>query len=250
MHRFKTLIIEDEPAIRKELEWMVTQKEELALTAVADSVAKALDLLAQTTPDLVLMDIQLEDGTAFDILHHHPSPAFRIIFITAYDHYAIRAIRYGALDYLLKPIDQQDFNGAIERLKKQEVAGLPGRLDIARQMAIPEKAVDMNAQICIAATDCLQMIRLADVMHLSGEGAYTKIFLQQGKRITASKPLKYYEELLPGENFIRPHQSYIVNRQYIDKYLKSGILVMRDQTEIPVATRRKEFIINCLTTLK
>lgn len=248
MHSFKTLIIEDEPAQRKELEWLVSRETSLELAGTADSVEKSIALINQTAPDLVLMDIQLTDGTAFDILHHFPQPAFRIIFITAFGHYAIKAIRFGALDYLMKPVDQQEFAQAIQRLKLQHDPYFSERIGIMKQMGQPEKPTDMNAQICIPSIDSLQLARLDDILYLEGEGAYTKIHFRQGKKLTASKPLKHYEELLPGDFFIRPHQSYIVNRNRIDRYLKTGILVMEDQSEVPVATRRKEYVVNLLTT--
>lgn len=249
MYQMKTLIIEDEPAIQKELKWLVSQEKSLQLEAIAATVGEALQIIKSTQPDLVLMDIQLADGTAFDILNQLEEPAFHIIFITAYNHFAIQAIKYGALDYLLKPIDNEEFSIAIQKLSKAKRTDYQGQINILKEHS-PAKPIEMNASICITSLDCLQMIRLNEIIYLSGEGSYTQIHLENNKKVIASKPLKYYEDLLPGDFFIRTHQSYIVNKNFIDKYLKTGVMVMKDLSEIPVATRRKEFILDHLSPLK
>lgn len=250
MHQLKTLIIEDEPAIRKELEWLVSQEKSLKLEGTAHSVTSALQLIKDIDPHLVLMDIQLTDGTAFDILNKLEEPAFHIIFITAYDHFAIKAIKFGALDYLLKPIDGEEFSTTIQKLsKKLNGADQSDQINIAKVQNAKD-VISINSTLCITSVDCLQMIKLNEIIYLSGEGSYTQFHLENNKKITASKPLKYYEELLPAEFFLRTHQSYVVNKNFIDKYLKTGILVMTDLSEIPVALRRKDFVLDQLSTLK
>jgi two-component system LytT family response regulator len=250
MHQLKTLIIEDEPAVRKELEWLVSQEKSLKLEGIAHSVTGALQLIKDNDPHLVLMDIQLTDGTAFDILNKLDEPAFHIIFITAYDHFAIKAIKFGALDYMLKPIDGEEFSATIQKLnKKLSGAQYSNQLNIAKEQNAKD-VISINSTLCITSVDCLQMIKLNEIIYLSGEGAYTRFHLENNKKVTASKPLKYYEELLPDEYFLRPHQSFIVNKSFIDKYLKTGVLIMKDQSEVPVALRKKEFVLHQLSTLK
>jgi two-component system LytT family response regulator len=250
MQQLKTLIIEDEPAIRKELEWLVSQEKSLRLEATAHSVERALQVIKEINPHLVLMDIQLTDGTAFDILNQLEEPAFHIIFITAYDHFAIKAIKFGALDYLLKPIDSEEFAATIQKLNKNKKG-----TDYSDQIAIAKeqnekKGTSMTSNLCVISVDCMQMIRLSEITYLAGEGSYTRFHLDNNKKVTASKPLKYYEDLLPAEFFLRTHQSYVVNKNYVDKYLKTGVLVMKDFSEIPVALRRKEYVLDQLSTLK
>lgn len=250
MHPLKTLIIEDEPAVRKELEWLVSQEKSLQLEGTAHSVTSALQLIKDVDPHLVLMDIQLTNGTAFDILNKLEEPAFHIIFITAYDHFAIKAIKFGALDYMLKPIDGEEFSTTIQKLnKKLSGAHYSHQLNITKEQNAKD-AISINSTLCITSVDCLQMIKLNEIIYLSGEGSYTRFHLENNKKVTASKPLKYYEELLPDDYFLRPHQSFIVNKSYIDKYLKTGVLIMKDQSEVPVALRKKEFILHQLSMLK
>jgi two-component system, LytTR family, response regulator len=247
--QLRTLIIEDEPAIRKELEWLVEQEKNLKLEATAGSVQSALQIIRETSPDLVLMDIQLPDGTGFDILNQLDEPAFHLIFVTAFDQFAIKAIKFGALDYLLKPIDQEDFSAAIQRLSKTKKTDHSDQITIVKKQS-DVNVVSMTSNLCITSVDCLQIVRLNEIIFLSGEGSYTEIHLENNRKVTASKPLKYYEELLPEEFFIRTHQSYIANKNFIDKYLKTGVMVMKDLSEIPVATRRKEHVLIQLSLLK
>ncbi|RZK35357.1 MAG: response regulator, partial [Pedobacter sp.] len=116
----RTLIIEDEPAIRKEIEWLLQQETQFNLIGFATSVAESLVLIKATKPELILMDIQLTDGTAFDILDQLEEIPFRIIFITAYNHFAVKAIKFGALDYLLKPLDDVEFKSALAKIVTED----------------------------------------------------------------------------------------------------------------------------------
>ncbi len=249
MNKIRTLIIEDEPAIRKELQWLVSQDESLKLEAMAGSVKESVEIIENTEIDLILMDIQLTDGTAFDILNQLKEPSFHIIFITAYNHFAIKAIKYGALDYLLKPIDHDEFIMAIEKIKKVKQADYLNQINLLKEYNTA-KTIDMNSRICITSLDCMQIVRLNEIVYLSGEGSYTQIHLENKKVVTASKPLKYYEDILPEDFFIKTHQSYIANKEFIDKYMKTGIIIMKNGAEIPVATRRKDFVINHLNPLR
>lgn len=195
MNKIRTLIIEDEPAIRKELQWLVSQQESLKLEAMASSVNESLQIIKNTEFDLILMDIQLTDGTAFDILNQLEQPSFHIIFITAYNHFAIKAIKYGALDYLLKPIDSDEFAAAIQKVSKVKQVDYITQLNFLKEYSAA-KTIDMSSSICITSLDCMQIVRLNEIIYLSGEGSYTQIHLENKKIVTASKPLKYYEDIL------------------------------------------------------
>ena len=222
MKKLKTLIIEDEPSIRKEIEWLISQQNQLKLCGTASSVAEAFPLIKVTNPDLVLMDIQLTDGTAFDILSQFTEINFYIIFITAYNHFAIKAIKYGALDYLLKPIDDDEFNLAIERAEKENnKLFYTNQLNLVKNIA-SKNQIDLNTQLCIASVDYLQLVKIGDIVLCRSEGAYTEVFTQNQKKIIATKSLKHYEDILPSEWFIRTHQSYIINKLFVDKIHKLG----------------------------
>lgn len=241
----KTLIIEDEPAVRKEIEWLVQQQSGLYLIGAATNVADALVIINSTKPELVLMDIQLTDGDAFDILNSLPDINFKIIFITAYNHFAVKAIKYGALDYLLKPLDETEFQLALAKVVEEGANGLAQQqeqISILKSQSVSTES-DLESRLVLHTLEFLQVLQLKEIIYCQSEGGYTNFFLTEGRKIMISKPLKFYDELLPEKWFLRPHQSYLVNIMYVDKFLKSGTIVLKDKTEIPVSSRRKDYII-------
>lgn len=241
----RTLIIEDEPAIRKEIEWLLQQETQFNLIGFATSVAESLVLIKATKPELILMDIQLTDGTAFDILDQLEEIPFRIIFITAYNHFAVKAIKFGALDYLLKPLDDTEFKSALSKIVTDDdnhLAQQKQQISILKSQSGHGES-DLDSRIVLHTLEFLQVLQLREIIYCQSEGGYTNFFLTEGRRIMISKPLKFYDELLPEKWFLRPHQSYLVNVLYVDKFLKSGTIVLKDKTEIPVSGRRKDYIL-------
>lgn len=241
----RALIIEDEPAVRKEIEWLLKQEEEFNLLGSATSVSESLVLIKATNPDLILMDIQLTDGTAFDILDQLQEINFKIIFITAYNHFAVKAIKFGALDYLLKPLDENEFKAALAKIVDE---GTNELIQQQKQFSILKSHTaggesDLDSRIVLHTLEYLQVLQLKEIIYCQSEGGYTKFFLSEDRRIMISKPLKFYDELLPEKWFLRPHQSYLVNVLYVDKFLKSGTILLKDKTEIPVSGRRKDYVV-------
>lgn len=241
----RTLIIEDEPAIRKEIEWLLHKETQFNLIGFATSVAESLVLIKATRPELILMDIQLTDGTAFDILDQLEEIPFRIVFITAYNHFAVKAIKFGALDYLLKPLDDSEFKSALNKIASSDSNSLVQQQQqisiLKTQSGTAENNLD--SRIVLHTLEFLQVLQLREIIYCQSEGGYTNFFLTEGRRIMISKPLKFYDDLLPEKWFLRPHQSYLVNVLYVDKFLKSGTIVLKDKTEVPVSGRRKEYIL-------
>jgi len=241
----RTLIIEDEPAIRKEIEWLLQQENQFNLIGFATSVAESLVLIKATKPELILMDIQLTDGTAFDILDQLDEIPFRIIFITAYNHFAVKAIKFGALDYLLKPLDDAEFKSALAKIvdsDENQIAQQKQQISILKSQSTHGES-DLESRIVLHTLEFLQVLQLREIIYCQSEGGYTNFFLTEERRIMISKPLKFYDELLPEKWFLRPHQSYLVNILYVDKFLKSGTIVLKNKTEIPVSGRRKDYIL-------
>lgn len=244
----KTIVVEDEPAVRKEIEWLLSQQGDIELLGTASSVTAAIGLLAESSPQLVLMDVQLIGGTAFDILAKLKSIPFRIIFITAYDHFALRAIKYGAVDYLLKPLDEDELRVALEKVRAGggvDVTAQDQQLEVVQARA-GQVAESLDDQLVLPTMEYIQMLQLKDIVYCKSEGSYTNFFLQDGRTIMVSKALKYYDELLPGRWFLRPHQSYLVNRLCIDRFLKNHAIVLKNKVEIPVSVRRREYVMQHL----
>ncbi|HEY9261011.1 LytTR family DNA-binding domain-containing protein [Chitinophaga sp.] len=239
----RTLIIDDEPAIRKDLEWLMKRYPDFIVLGSCGSIAEAKVIIPNTEPDLLLLDIELSDGTGFELLQQFPERNFRIIFITAYNQHAIKAIKFGAYDYLLKPVDEEELSETLHRLKSESPVN--NRLQL--EVADAHKKPGLHNRIVLRSHQYLQVVSFEDILYCQSDGSYTTFHLTDKKKVTVSRPIKEYEELLPDNWFIRIHQSYIVNHHFIDRFLKDGILVLKEGSEIPVSSRKREFVRQFLT---
>ncbi|WP_077436224.1 LytR/AlgR family response regulator transcription factor [Sphingobacterium sp. CZ-UAM] len=238
-------IIEDEPAVRKEISYLIQEETDTALIGWSDSVRTAAKLIEEKKPDVILMDIQLKDGTAFDLLKKLNVIPQNVIFITAYNHFAIKAIKYGALDYLLKPVDQTELKEALERYRRRS----DNNPQWMQQLNMAHGAMqhgDLPESIALTSIHNVRIVAVHDIVYCKGDGPYTFFFLSDGSKELISKPLKYYEELLPAPYFLRTHQSYLVNRKYITGVNRSEYIVLKNKEEIPISSRRKNIILTQL----
>lgn len=239
----RVVIIDDEPAIRKDLQALMQQQPGFVVTGVCGSVQEAKTIIPATQPDLLLLDISLGDGTGFDILREPAAAGCKVIFITAHHDYAIKAIKFGALDYLLKPVDEEELQQALARVNAARPAE-PEQLSLAQQQF---RQGGLQNRIVLRSQQYLQVVAFEDILYCQSDAGYTTFFLTDGRKIVVSRSIKEYEELLPETWFIRPHQSYLVNHRFIDRYHKDGYLVLRNNIEIPVSTRRKDYVVEYLT---
>lgn len=237
------LIIEDESAAQRELTALIEQEDDLRIIGYAAAMDDAVDQIRKYHPDLIFMDINLYDCTAFDILNTlEPSeiPVGHIIFVTAYNQYAIKAIKYGALDYLLKPIDDQEFKEAVERFRNRQ------QQTLRQQVALTEELIDQKNEprhIALPALGQIRIIALEEIVYCKGDGPYTHFFLTNGKKETVSKPLKFYEKLLPEDRFLRTHQSYIIYTPRVKSVLNNATILLDSEDEIPISHRRKNDVL-------
>lgn len=245
----RVLIIDDEPIIRKDMEMLLKKHEDLVVVGACGSLKEARVLLETTSPDLLLLDIQLTDGTGFELLQELEQIPFQVIFITAYNQFAIKAIKYGALDYLLKPIDELELDEALEKVRnsQQHVSNnIKEGWNVARNH-LNQVNKGMQDRIVLRSQQYLQVVPFEEIVYCQNDGGYTHFFLTSKKKIVVSKSIKEYNDLLPDDEFLRPHQSYLVNARFIDKFHKDGYLILRTGEEIPVSTRKKDHVIAFLT---
>lgn len=239
-------IIEDEPAVRREITYLIQQEADTVLVGWADCVKMGVQLLNEKKPDVVLLDIQLRDGTAFDLLKKLAPLPENIIFITAYNQFAIRAIKYGALDYLLKPVDLEELREALERYRRRR----GNNPQWMQQLSLAQKSMLIDKQlpesIALHSLNNVRIIAVEDILYCKGDGPYTFFYLKNGMEELVSKPLKYYEELLAAPHFLRTHQSYLVNRKWISGVNRSEYIVLENKEEIPISLRRKNFVLKQL----
>lgn len=232
--------------LRKDLLQMMAPYDDFLVVAECGSIKDAIPVLRATQPQLLLLDIELDDGDAFELLEHFRPLPFTVIFITAFAQHAIRTIRLGALDYLLKPVREEELRNALQRVRQETTppATMSQQLEIAGASLRKKTASD---RIVLRTQDALKILFFHDIIYCQGNASYTHFVLTGQRKIVVSGNIKEYEDMLPPQLFVRCHQSYLVNYQYIDSFKKEGLLVLKNNEEIPVSGRRKELVVQFLT---
>jgi len=230
MDRFTAILVDDERLARKELRSMLAEHELIEVVGEAQSVAQAAELIDAKKPDVLFLDIQLPGETGFDLLEKI-SPACKIIFVTAFDAYAIRAFEVNALDYLLKPINPARLAQAIERLTTHDSAP-----------ASPLRALEYEDRLLIEVDERSRFLKVSDIVVISSMGDYSQIFSSDGQKSLVLKPLKDWEERLPAKHFTRIHRSTIINVDYVERleswFNRSYRIHLRQLAEPLVMSRR------------
>jgi len=238
----KTVLVDDETDSIKVLQRLLSAYcPEVAVVGKADGVETGLHVIQTTKPDLVILDIEMTHGNAFDLLNQLQPIDFQVIFVTAFDNYAIRAFKYSAVDYLLKPVDIDDLRSAVERASRK----VQGRsfIDQMETLLYNVETFQLTQQkMAVPTLTGLVFIPIKDIMRFEAKGSYTSIFLTNTEEIVATRNIKEYEDLLPDAIFCRVHNSHIINLHKIQKYHKGrgGYIIMEDGSNIEVASRRRE----------
>ena len=242
----RTIVIEDEEHSRKMLMEMLRDHcRQLNVVGNADSVKTGLAAIAELKPELVFLDIELQSETSFEILERLPEINFELVFTTAFDHYALRAIKFCAIDYLLKPIDLNELRVAIAKVEKRLNREYLNK-NLEALLDNIKSGSQNSHKIALPTLEGLLFVRVSDIIYCESEGPYTKFFLKQPGKIVTSKHLKEYEDLLGEYNFFRIHKSYLVNLQEIQKYIRGegGQLIMSNGAALNVSRQRKEEFMN------
>ncbi|MBL4668909.1 MAG: response regulator transcription factor [Flavobacteriales bacterium] len=248
---YKTIIVDDEKGCRDTLENLLKEFPNIEIVAIVNSIALAQETIKNLQPHLVFLDIEMPGGTGFELLEVFNPINFDIIFTTAYDQYAIKAIKYSALDYLLKPIDPTELEETINRFssKKHDQDLINNQFKTLLNNIGGETS---HQKIAIPDGEGISFVKIADITHFQSDGSYTYMHLIGNKKPTLiSKPIGDYQEMLENESFIRIHRSYLVNIQHVEKYIKGdgGYTIMSDGTKIEVSRRKKVDFIQALSTL-
>ena len=246
----RIFLVDDEPPCREALRaFLQAGCPEAVLVGEAASVTEAAALLPEAAPDLLLLDVQLVDGTGFDLLDRFPKPGFRVIFTTAFDEFALRAFKYSAVDYLLKPVDPEDLIAAVRRA---ELPGDPAVYQRQLEQLRHNTATRTFDRITLNTGDGLLFTRPDEMVRLEARGNYTLVFLENGERHLAAQPLIVFEEILPCPPFFRAHQSHLVNTGFVRKLAREDgdSLVMVDKSVVPLARRRKEAFVETMGGIK
>lgn len=222
---------------------------EFEVVATCNNLQSSKEAISKWHPDIVLMDIEIGDEMGLDIARHFPHQPFKLIFITAHQNYAVSAFRLNAVDYLLKPVDPDLLIEALNKAKAvTDVQQLSSKLDDLLRATASSKS---NKKIILKTSENIHVLSLADVMYCKAERSYTKFYLSDKNSILVSTPVGAYEEIFRDFGFLRIHQSYLLNIDYIKRYEKSdgGAVILKDDTSLPVATRKKDILISMLRQL-
>ncbi len=244
MKTIKSIIVDDEEhaqrSLKKLLSWVA---EEVEIVSTCSSGTEGLLAILEHNPDLVFLDIDMPRMSGFDMLAKVKERNFQVVFVTAYDEHAVNAFKASAIDYVLKPVDEERLHSAIEKVKKM--------LNYDTQQ---EKLEDLVAQlsrsnysfdkISLPTSDGLEFIKAEKITRLESSGNYTEVHTSEGSKLLISKTMKEIAAKLPPELFIRPHNSHIINLQYIKKYIRGngGQIILEDNSNIPVSRSNKEMI--------
>ncbi len=226
---------------------------EVDVVAEASDVENGLIAITEHKPDAIFLDIKLAGESGFDLLEKLQADTElnpEIIFITAHDEFAIKAIKFSALDYLLKPIDPEELVKAIRKVEDEK--GLPrksGRINVLVENI--RQASDSPKKIVVPTSDGMHVIKLSDIVRLESSSNYTTFHLNNAKSLLASKTLKDFDTMLSNYNFHRVHKSHLVNMNFVKRYVQTdgGYLVLQDESKIPVANRKKEQLMTTLKSL-
>ena len=241
----RAVIIDDIEAARRTLADDIRENcPEVVVAGEASGVRSGVQLIERIRPDLVFLDIQLEDGSGFDLLEAIGAPDFKVIFTTASDAFGIRAIKFSAIDYLLKPIDPDELAAAVEKAKQQHRrSGARENVEI-----LLESLKDLRSRsrrIALNTADKVHVVDLDEIVRCESQRNYTLFHLTGRRQILVTRTLKEFDEMLEEHGFFRIHHSHLINTRFIREYVKGdgGYLVMADGSEIPVAIRKKEALM-------
>lgn len=239
----KAIIVDDEPKSREVLKTLLERFcPAVNVAGAAGGVEDAKKLIEEVNPDIVFLDVEMPGGNGFKLLDETQRNNFEIIFVTSYGHYAIPALRYSAIDYLLKPVEIEELKNAVQRVE--------ARLAKKGDLKANYKALNENLQlpasqqrIAVHGVNDIRFVSVKDIIRLEGDSNYTYIITTTGGKYHTSKTLKDYEELLQGHsNFIRVHKTHIINLDHLAKFIKNdgGYIIMSDGSKVEVSRRKKQ----------
>ena len=245
------VIIEDEIHSRETLKTLLTEFcEDVNVMGMTGSVEEAVALINQLQPELVFLDIELQTGTGFDVLNQVDQRNFEVIFTTAFEHYAIKAIKFSSIDYLLKPIDLDELQEALRKARQKK-----DQLLTTRQLDLLLKNIanktDQKRKICLSTADGLEFIEVGNITYCEANGSYTNFHIKPNVRLVVSKNLKEYEQMLADYDFMRVHNSFLINLHEVKKFVKSegGYILMNNEAQISISPSKRDTFLRLMAKL-
>ena len=242
MNKITAIIVDDEQESRNTLNsFLLKYCPDVSVVAEASSIATAVKEIAAHKPQLVFLDINMPGGPGFELFDVFPEPAFRTIFITAYDEYALKAIKYHAFDYLLKPIDIDELIATIGRVKKLINSDNKNN-DQLRELIMSLHKPVLSERLALPVLNGFVYVDIRDIVRCEAEGSYTYVHFTNRSKMLISRPLGSYEAILSEHGFVRIHHHHLINLRHVEKYQRGrgGCVIMSDKKEIDVSQRRRD----------
>ena len=247
----KTIIIDDEPYCCEILAAMLESDcPDVVIVSICNNANDALKVIRQQSPDLVFLDVEMPKMNGFEMLEQLPAINFHLIFTTSYDQYALKAIRFSAIDYLLKPVDREELQKAVQKVVQRSEIPAAEQLQIMFQKLYhPASSIH---KIALPTMEGLQMIPVQSIISCEADDNYTTLILKDNKKIVVSFTLKVIEEMLEDHSFLRVHRSFLVNLDEVEKYVKAdgGYVVMSNGTHVYISKNKKEVLLKKLLPYK
>jgi two-component system LytT family response regulator len=237
----RSIVVDDELKSRESLKILLEDFcQNTEVLALCQNVEEGIAAIDEHKPDVVFLDIQMQRETGFDLLARIKSINFEVIFTTAHSEYAIKAFKFSAIDYLLKPIDIEELKSALDKVEKKLHSNISERLEHLMQNLKPAPA--QNYKLALPTTDGLIFVRIDEIIYCEASSNYTQIFTHDGKKHVVSRTLKEYEDLLGDHSFFRIHNSFLINLNSIKKYVRGegGYVIMTNDKSLDVSKRKKE----------
>jgi len=240
--KLKTVIIDDEPnAVDFIFSIIGEYCPGLEVVGKAYNVEEGVHKINETKPDLVFLDVEMPNGSGFDLLAQYPEKKFDVVFITAFNHYAIKAIKFSAVDYILKPININEFIEAVNKvIQKHSDTTLNSNENL--KILIENLKTSAPSRLAIPTSDGMEYLNPKEIMRIEADRSYSWLYLTGNRKILVSKHLKEFQDLLSDRYFFRPHNSFLINLKFVHKFVRKegGYIEMQDGAQIPVSRNRKE----------
>ena len=244
----KAVIVDDEIDAVFSIELIINEYcSDIKIVGKANSAIEGKNQILEKNPDLVFLDIDMPRGTGFDMLEMLPDKNFDVIFVTAYSDYAIKAFKYSAADYILKPIEIDDLINAVKRVQKKKLSN--SSASSINYDVLMENIKDKRPKkIIVSNSDGIEFVEVGKIIRFQAEGSYTQIFIFDGTQILVSKNLKEFQELLTEDEFFRPHNSHLINLSNVKRYVQrdGGYILMSDDSQVPISRRKKDLFIDIM----
>ena len=248
--KLTTLIVDDEPDAVNFIRSIIQEYcPRLEVIGTASSAKEGIRIIIDRQPELVFLDVEMPHGSGFDLLAQFPDKSFDVIFITAFNHYAIKAIKFSAVDYILKPININEFIEAVEKVFHKRLSGSSRN---ANYFALLENLkFELPSKLAIPTSDGMEYLKTSDIIRVEADRSYSWFFLTDKRKILVSKNLKEYQELLGEQKFFRSHHSHLINLWHVKKYIRQegGAIEMDDGSQVPISRTRRDLFLDQMSKL-